>query len=453
MHISSKGSGPKTILAIGGTGTGKSTFGRIVFGVNTVSGEGHSSITKQTALYENDKYRYIDTPGFSDSNGRDDSEVFRNMLTLMQNYSEDNKFKVDIILWFCLESERCDQTLQRGANFIQKLVEYADLDNFDGNIWKSVLIIIRGPMLSPNLSEGPKVAAKLAMTKFINEKNIVDAGNLTVKVDHLACWIFDINDIPNDMYNTMSAEHRLIWNVYSKEEIGGKVRQRISRLPFGVEINFVHARCKRCNCLGDPRLFDNLCHPSNNPPPRHNIQMEHYHPRKLVRGHYGPVILVHSDSKRPSSEKILPTMISGALTGAAAIGRPASAAGPYGLAAGTIAGGVLGAAAGVIWTAKDKCRDCQRPFTDEGCVKQCSCCKRFLGESGCRWRFACCQWEETKIGCKTRPICITPECDLEELDPCVCGACGMLLGTEGCSRDVDHNVIYEKDDFDDTDSF
>ncbi|CAG8692390.1 12776_t:CDS:1 [Funneliformis caledonium] len=251
----------------------------------------------------------------------------------------------------------------------------------------------------------------------------------------------------------MSAEHRLIWNVYSKEEIGGKVRQRISRLPFGVEINFVHAKCKRCNCLGDPRLFDNLCHPSNNPPPRHNIQMEHYHPRKLVRGHYGPVILVHSDSKRPSSEKILPTMISGALTGAAAIGRPASAAGPYGLAAGTIAGGVLGAAAGVIWTAKDKCRDCQRPFTDEGCVKQCSCCKRFLGESGCRWRFACCQWEETKIGCKTRPICITPECDLEELDPCVCGACGMLLGTEGCSRDVDHNVIYEKDVFDDTDSF
>src|SRR6266540_1720158 len=134
QHISDKESGPKTILAVGGTGTGKSTFGQVVFGVNTEPGEGHASITKQTAFYENDQYKYIDTPGFSDSDGRDDTEIFRNILTLIQKNSTSNKFKVDVILWFCLESERCDQTLQRGANLIQKLVEYIDLDKFDGNI-------------------------------------------------------------------------------------------------------------------------------------------------------------------------------------------------------------------------------------------------------------------------------------------------------------------------------
>ncbi|CAB4400620.1 unnamed protein product [Rhizophagus irregularis] len=450
MHVHDNELGKKTILAIGGTGTGKSTFGRIVFGVNAIPGGGSDSITKQTVLYENDKYRYIDTPGFSDSGGSDDSEIFRNMLTLMQKNSVNNKFKIDFILWFCLESERCDQTLQRGASFIQNLVEYADLNEFDGNIWKSVLIIIKGPMLSPSLCEGSKIAAKLAMMKFINEKNL-DVDECNIKVDHLACWIFDLNDNSSDIYKTMSIEQRLSWNVYLKDEIGEKVRNRISYLPFGVEIFFIQAKCKRCNCLGDPRLFDKHCHPNINPSPRHNIHVERYHPNNLIRDHSGPVILVHSDRPRSSTGKILPTMISGAITGAAAAARPASAAGPAGLAAGTIAGGIVGAAAGVILSSNEKCRDCHRSFLEQGCVKQCSGCNRFWGESGCRWKYTCCGWEETKSGCETRHICGTPECDIE-IDPCICGACGMLLGTEGCTKDIEHDVVCN-DEGSDTESF
>ncbi|EXX75570.1 hypothetical protein GLOIN_2v1872166 [Rhizophagus irregularis DAOM 181602=DAOM 197198] len=422
MHVHDNELGKKTILAIGGTGTGKSTFGRIVFGVNAIPGGGSDSITKQTVLYENDKYRYIDTPGFSDSGGSDDSEIFRNMLTLMQKNSVNNKFKIDFILWFCLESERCDQTLQRGASFIQNLVEYADLNEFDGNIWKSVLIIIKGPMLSPSLCEGSKIAAKLAMMKFINEKNL-DVDECNIKVDHLACWIFDLNDNSSDIYKTMSIEQRLSWNVYLKDEIGEKVRNRISYLPFGVEIFFIQAKCKRCNCLGDPRLFDKHCHPNINPSPRHNIHVERYHPNNLIRDH----------------------------SGAAAAARPASAAGPAGLAAGTIAGGIVGAAAGVILSSNEKCRDCHRSFLEQGCVKQCSGCNRFWGESGCRWKYTCCGWEETKSGCETRHICGTPECDIE-IDPCICGACGMLLGTEGCTKDIEHDVVCN-DEGSDTESF
>ncbi|RIA99318.1 hypothetical protein C1645_747408 [Glomus cerebriforme] len=372
------------------------------------------------------------------------------MLTLMQQNSENNKFKIDFILWFCLESERCDQTLQRGASFIQKLVDYANLDEFDGNIWKSVLIIIKGPMLSPNLSEGAKVAAKLAWLKFINEKNL-DVDNCNIMVDHLACWIFDLNNNSNDIYKTMTIEHRLSWNVYLKEEIKEKIIQRISYLPFGVEISFIHAKCKRCNCLGDPRLFENFCHPNINPSPRHNTQIERYHPNTLIRDHSGPAVLVHSDRPKPSSGRVLPTMISGAITGAAAAARPAAAAGPAGLAAGTIAGGILGAAAGVILSSNEKCRDCSNSFSERGCVRQCSNCNRFWGESGCRWKYVCCGWEETRSGCESRQICRTPECDIN-ISPCICGACGMLLGTEGCIKDIEHDVVVYDDD-DDIESF
>ncbi|GBB99768.1 hypothetical protein RclHR1_36260001 [Rhizophagus clarus] len=209
----------KTILAIGSTGLGKTTIARLICEANAEGSSGIESATKEAIIYETDKYLYIDTRGFNDSFGINDEEMFHEMMRLLQRHGKNNIFNIDMILWFCSESERMTNHLQREANFIQRLIEYTD-ECKPTDLWNNVLIITKGIFPLHELVDGPKSAAKYACRDFSNKKQIKFNEN-SFSVKHFPCLIYDIKGITkeNARWFKMNTETRFEHNCYCQDEI------------------------------------------------------------------------------------------------------------------------------------------------------------------------------------------------------------------------------------------
>jgi hypothetical protein len=81
-------------------------------------------------------YLYL-CPGWSDSDGKSDNKVFKELLSHMQN----NKLPmVKAVVWCVLPQPRMDSTLQAQAKFIDMFT----VDNEKGKIWSNVVIICKG---------------------------------------------------------------------------------------------------------------------------------------------------------------------------------------------------------------------------------------------------------------------------------------------------------------------
>ncbi|CAG8705021.1 3726_t:CDS:1, partial [Racocetra persica] len=422
----------KTILAIGETGTGKSTFGLKVFDVPAIPGSGISSVTRISGIYENQLFIYIDTPGFSDTEGMDDDEVFSDILSLMQEYSTNNKFKIDVILWFCFESRRCNQQLQRGAKFIQKLSDYSDLVNKDLNIWKNVLIVIQGSALDEATVEGPQAAARLAWESYAKEKNLL--FNDDFKVRYFPCFVYDFQDVPSPYYKNMSPTQRQDLNVYSKSEIMRKMQQLVSEISLnfnGFNICFVRAQCSRCDQKGDPRLFKNRCHFDL----RHKLSTKLVHTNVVEGYHTGPVICVHSDKFHQDQTKVNVSMATGGAIGGAiggAVGSILALAGQKNAASSGVIGsmtGIVGATTGKIvgeLITAYECSECGQNWTKPGCIRKCGNCDKLWDSStnNCGKRYSCCKKSEDDFGCTSITYCESDNCNTN-LPGCICISCNQ----------------------------
>ncbi|CAG8754104.1 15492_t:CDS:2, partial [Gigaspora margarita] len=412
----------KTILAIGETGTGKSTFGLKVFNVDTVPGSGTSSVTRNSEIFENLFFKYIDTPGFSDSEGLDDDEVFIDMLSLMQENSVNNKFKIDLILWFCFESRRCNQQLQRGTALDDATVE------------------------------GPQAAARLAWDSFIKEKNIL--FNLDdFKVRYFPCFVYDFQDIPSP-YMNMSSTQRISLNVYSNSEIISKMQQLFSEISQkfnGFNVCFIRAQCSRCDQKGDPRLFKNKCHFDL----RHRVSTKLVHSNIIEGYHIGPIVCVHSDKFHQDQTKVNVSMATGGAIGGAiggAVGSILALAGQKNAASSGVIGsmtGIVGATAGKIvgeLITAYECSECGYNWTKPGCIKKCSNCDKLWDSStnNCGKRYSCCKKSEDDSGCTLMSFCESDNCNLN-LSGCVCMVCNQSRGTIGCQQGKQHDIFYFND--------
>ena len=75
--------------------------------------------------------------GWSDTEGRSDSKVFKELLRHMQ----DNKlYKVKAVVWCILPQPRMDAMLQSQARFIEMFTEGIAA----GRIWSNVVIVCKG---------------------------------------------------------------------------------------------------------------------------------------------------------------------------------------------------------------------------------------------------------------------------------------------------------------------
>ena len=81
-------SGLITILAIGRTGLGKSTYAEILCNFNAIVSSSTWSTTTKANLYENQEFRYLDTVGFQDSLGKSDHDIFEDLMEKMCQNSE-----------------------------------------------------------------------------------------------------------------------------------------------------------------------------------------------------------------------------------------------------------------------------------------------------------------------------------------------------------------------------
>ncbi|CAG8681157.1 14691_t:CDS:1, partial [Acaulospora colombiana] len=276
----------KNILAIGTSGLGKTTLCRLLCDGNVNGSDGSESATEEVVIHEGNGFRYIDTPGLDDSHGKTDEDIFCEILRKFQNNSTDNRFQVDIILWFCEDNVRELNHFQRAAKFIQRFIEYTDYD-YSENLWNSVLIVFK----SVNSVSGPKSAAKKVCQSFSQKKNITFNDD-RFSVDNFPCLIYDLDKNSKDykFWGKHTPEDRKMYNVYCQHEVRSELIRLISnRKP--IHICFVQARCRKCNAKGDPRLFDGLCH--ENPILNHQIEDIIYHHRDFGYYHSEASILEH----------------------------------------------------------------------------------------------------------------------------------------------------------------
>src|SRR2546423_494683 len=150
----------KTILAIGGTGLGKSLFGEIVFGCNTKRKRGTERGTTTVEFQKNNKFIYVDTPGFNDTNGATDEDTFLKIMRGLEENSIRGVYEVNSILWFCGQEERECGSLQHQAQFIQRFFDYNHNKHSTGNPWESVLIVFKGNITKEACILGPQEAAR-----------------------------------------------------------------------------------------------------------------------------------------------------------------------------------------------------------------------------------------------------------------------------------------------------
>ena len=122
-------------LLLGRTGVGKSTLAKILSeNESIVIGNSLNSQTQETNCYncqiDNFNYCLIDTPGYDDSNGRDEKNYgdIKKFLT-----SNDHKIK-GIVLLFSFQDPRFGDSHRKG---LQKIVSLIPLKNF----WEYITII------------------------------------------------------------------------------------------------------------------------------------------------------------------------------------------------------------------------------------------------------------------------------------------------------------------------
>ena len=162
-------SGESCIVLVGTTGTGKTSTLNIYTGNDMEVGEGAQSVTGTTVSVEDKIHvggpRWIDNPGmsfqilvivlvkesylsgWSDSEGRSDNLVFKDLLRHMQ---VNHCYNMKAVVWCIMPTPRMDANLQAQAKFIDMFTpdDEKTSENEAGKIWNNVVIICKGKVRS-----------------------------------------------------------------------------------------------------------------------------------------------------------------------------------------------------------------------------------------------------------------------------------------------------------------
>ncbi|CAH1763163.1 16272_t:CDS:2, partial [Entrophospora sp. SA101] len=236
------------IIAVGKTGLGKS-FTATVFGFNAEVGNDPDSMTKNVTIYSSDKYTYIDTPGFDDSDIKvEDREMIFDILTKLQ---DENITEIHTVFWFVEKGDRGTQSLQRQARFIESLAMNSKTKS---NIWNNVIIVIKGE--GSNIDMQSINAVKRAV-------NIINVGrDMLAKTSFIHVYLYDrLSKTRVSRFNTKELHEQ---GIYKKEElldVYKKIIQEKYHAENPIKITFKNARCVKCGKEIDIRFADKYpCH-------------------------------------------------------------------------------------------------------------------------------------------------------------------------------------------------
>lgn len=196
------------ILAVGSTGTGKSTFGKYLGATNCEVGEGVEAKTLRSEYHVAGEWRYIDTPGFEDTdlsrtNEQHQQDIIKVLTSNQQSY-------LTTVLWFCNPDERKSAVLQRQANFINDIGK-ADYERRKHNpqlsrsIWHNTIIIVKKG--DTEGLQGPIAAAR--------EANL---GEITPQARNL--YIMTVHAKSKDLYGHLPLAERLPNGYINGDEAG-----------------------------------------------------------------------------------------------------------------------------------------------------------------------------------------------------------------------------------------
>ncbi|CAG8542778.1 6235_t:CDS:2 [Diversispora eburnea] len=440
----------KCILAIGKTGNGKSFTGNI-FGAKTEVSDSTKSVTNEVAVHDcGNNCRYVDTPGFDDSNeGKDDAETARVILRTMQNKGITN---LTTILWFVVPDIRALGSFHRQARFIDTLAQY-----YDGNVWNNVIIVHKGQ----SILKGPYDAAKEIAQKCYKLKHGKFPDNdddLLKKTSNFAILLFESEEVSNLIRMGNFTSDELNSNGIFKESEPERILAVYEslmkeHLEHPIPLEFKNFKCEKCPEYTDPRLAVAECHldgeliHNNNKVMIHlgNKEMRHpkgthwchtegkekYHPDGVSKYHANSIqVWSHKNS---GSSKIH--------TGSLRSGEEYETR-DHGAGANALRIFTFG-----IVDLHDTKRNpsyyscCGGSKDSSGCTTKSSCCDRNPGceliytccqrsGEGCINGHRCCNKPDKSIGCKERYKC----CQALERCTNLYECCNKKVGENGCEE-------------------
>jgi len=224
----------KTIVILGNTGAGKSTFIEMQ-GINKISHDGCLSFTKQTTLYRfENKFNLIDTPGFNDSEGRT-QDLMDTLYSECYNYG-----KLNVFLILHRYNGRSDETL---SDIIKNFIL------FTGKKLKNILICLTGNITDDQINEvSEEIYIRFSIQNILkwDKANYSEYNNLIDKIKEMCKFegvltktmerIITYKQIITDL------EEQLNQNIVSKDSIKQKIEE--------IKIERSSCLAKEWQCIG-----------------------------------------------------------------------------------------------------------------------------------------------------------------------------------------------------------
>jgi len=343
---------------------------------------------------ENGGPSWLDTRGWDDSEGVEDSASFKNVLAFL---NDRNQEKLRAIVWTVMPSERATSTLKRQASFIEQFAP--------GQIWDRVVIACKQP------PRGDLSLACQGALEAARESSGRDSSGVKL-------WGCDIMELSHDHHplENIAVDKRMRVRVLTKNEARKELDEIINELEGSIQVVFRDASCSACGVTNDRRLMPDFCH--FHPEQIHPGEMQPFHPEPLAPYHPQGVEKRGHRQARTGPHRKNPKH--------------------------TAIGGWVGRQLTPDWAyyypccdrshrtyedAPPDCKDvhvcCLKGPGSEGCLKRYQCCGSAEGTAGCSRKFLCCGEAEGSVGCKT-----------------VCALCGREWGTPAgdCYR-TPHRLI------------
>ncbi|CAJ0752436.1 13070_t:CDS:2 [Entrophospora sp. SA101] len=233
-------------------------IGSAIFGFDAKVDNDPNSKTKNVTIYNSDKYTYVDTPGFDDSNiNVDNKEMFIEILTKLQ---EQDITEIHTVLWFVEKGDRGTRSLQRQARFIES---FAMNSKIKSNIWNNVIVIIKGENSNTGIQDIN------AVDWAVNPNNV--GGDMLAKTSFIHVYLHD--RLSEYRVKPFTPEELHEQGIYKKEELFNVYKKMIQEKHHAenpIKVTFKDAKCVKCGKETDIRLAEKY--------PCHTKEINHKHP-------------------------------------------------------------------------------------------------------------------------------------------------------------------------------
>eukprot|EP01084_Bolivina_argentea_P298725 514832_1 len=261
------------IVAVGTTGTGKSSLIKLFCGNNVEVGHGTNSQTKSPILYNEEKNsRYwLDTQGANDSSGDADEQILTDILKKLY---EKRICNTKIIWCVSGDMDKNKGEFQTQANFIKNI-----LGKHNQLIWQSCMIIKKKGDPNPkNDMDGILDAARQygCNIKYGDDRlfGFTYFDGKTVDVANIKDRALAVVYTTTTEGSKQRQDALRMLGYFSSDEIKNRLNDRLNKIPSN-PIHFEIKKCEKCGVTGDPRFIYAPCH----------VQAEFHHPESLVLYH------------------------------------------------------------------------------------------------------------------------------------------------------------------------